>query len=422
MRGRYGAFLALPGALRLLVTSLAARLPLGMSSLAMLLLVRQRTGSFADAGLAVGAFTLCGAAATPALGGWLDRTGTRQVLMPLAVGHAAALIALVAVSAGRPGVIVITLIAGVAGALTPPVDASVRVLWPVLAPTADLLEAAYQLDATTQEVIWTLGPLLVAGAIAGGSPSTAMVLTAAIVLIGTGLFVASPVPNVPRHRGTHRGTGALASPGLRVIVAAAALMGIGIGGVEVGLPALAVHVGSPGSAGLLLALWSVGSMAGGILYGTRRWETETRVRYPALLLLVALTTAPLLAAGSLAAAIPLSALAGIGYAPMLSCEYALVGSVAEVGCEAESFAWTTASLVAGLAAGSAIAGVVAQDTSVAACFAIGCTSTALAALMAVTGRSRLRGPARRPGTPVAAVPADARPVPADVHPVRRTPT
>lgn len=389
MRRRYGAFLALPGALRLLVSSLAARLPLGMSSLAILLLVRQRTGSFAAAGLAVGTFTLCAAAATPVLGGQLDRHG-RRIVMPLAAGHAAALVALVVVSSAEPAVGLIAVIAGIAGALIPPVDAAVRVIWPLLATSPDVLESAYQLDATTQEIIWTLGPLLVAAAVAVGSAATAVLLTAAIVLIGTGLFVATPAPAAHEARTRHVGRRALASPGLRVIVGAAALMGLGIGAVEVGLPALAVKVGSPGSAGLLLALWSVGSMAGGLLYGARHWASETRTRYPALLLLVAVCTAPLIVAGSLGAAAAFSALAGTGYAPMLSCEYGLVATVAEPGREAESFSWTTASLVAGLAAGNAIAGVLAQEAGVAACFALGCAATALAAAAAVAGRSHLR--------------------------------
>ncbi len=411
MRRRYAAFFALPGALRLLVSSLAARLPLGMSSLAILLLVRQRTGSFADAGLAVGTFTLCAAAATPLLGGLLDRHG-RRLLMPLAVGHAAGLVVLVAVSAGRPAPLLTAAIAGVAGALIPPVDAAVRVLWPLLATGPEVLESAYQLDATSQEVVWTLGPLLVAAAVAAGSAATAVLLTAAIVVVGTGLFVIAPAPAIgTRHARQH---GALASPGLRVIIGAAALMGFGIGAVEVGLPALAVKVGSPGSAGLLLALWSIGSMLGGILYSARHWESETRVRYPVLMLLVAFCTAPLVAASSLGAAAALSALAGLGYAPMLSCEYGIVATVAETGREAESFAWTTASLVAGLAAGNAVAGVLAQDTGVGACFAIGCAATALAALVALAGRGHLR--ARPLGTPVPLVVAvGGSSTPPDAH-------
>jgi MFS family permease len=81
LSARYREFLSLPGTSRLLVSSLAARLPLGMTSVAILLLVRLQTGSFATAGIAVGAFTLANAATSPAQGILVDRLGGRPVLM-----------------------------------------------------------------------------------------------------------------------------------------------------------------------------------------------------------------------------------------------------------------------------------------------------------------------------------------------------
>src|SRR5579862_1373644 len=92
---RYREFLSLPGAGRLLVSSLAGRLPLGMSSLAILLLVRVQTGSFASAGIAVGAFTLTNAATSPLQGMLIDRLGVRRVLVAFASGYTAGLVALV---------------------------------------------------------------------------------------------------------------------------------------------------------------------------------------------------------------------------------------------------------------------------------------------------------------------------------------
>src|SRR5579864_1185979 len=189
---RYRDFLALPGATRLLTSSLAGRLPLGMSSLAVLLLVHLKTGSFATAGLAVGAFTLSSAATTPLQGRLVDRVGGPPVLAAFALAQAAGMIALVVAAQLRAASALLIVLSGVAGSMTPPLSASVRALWPRVARSTATLAAAYQLDATSQEVIWTCGPLLVAAAVAAGSPAAAVLLSGAITVVGTLLFVSAP--------------------------------------------------------------------------------------------------------------------------------------------------------------------------------------------------------------------------------------
>ncbi len=386
---RYRTFLAVPGAARLLISSIVARLPRGMATLAILLLIRQEKGSFTPAGLVVGAFTLASAAAAPVQGALVDRYG-RRVLAPFAVSQAAALVALVALAQGGAPTAALMAIAVAAGALTPPVDASVRVLWRDLAPDATVMEAAYQLDASTQEVIWTAGPLLVALA-AAWTPAAAVLGTAAIVLGGTLIFVSAPLAR--RSTGTghsRRPGGALASPALRLVMMISVLLGIGVGVAEVGLPALALRAGARGASGVLLAAWSIGSMVGGFVYGLRRWRLPISARYPILLALIAACTAPLIAARGLGAAIPLSVLAGIAFAPVLSCEYLLLAKLIPRDRAAEAFMWTTASLVAGIAAGSALGGPMVQHVGVASAFIVACGANGVAAVVAVAGRGRVR--------------------------------
>jgi hypothetical protein len=386
---RYRAFLAVPGAARLLISSVVARLPLGMGTLAILLLIHQEKHSFTPAGLVVGAFTLASAAVAPVQGVLVDRHGGRRVLLPFAISQAGALVALVAlVRAGAPTGALVA-IGLVAGALVPPVSACVRVLWRDVAPDESAMETAYQLDATTQEVIWTSGPLLVALA-ASWAPTAAVLATAAIVLGGTLMFVSAPLAG--RSIGTggsRRQGGALASPMLRLLLIITALLGIGVGVAEVGLPALAIRAGARGASGVLLAVWSIGSMTGGFAYGLRRWRLSTSARLPILIALIAASTAPLIAAHGLAAAIPLSALAGIGFAPVLSCQYLLVAKLMRRDVAAEAFMWMTASLVAGIAAGSALGGPMVQHIGVASAFVVACGANAVAAVIALAGRSRM---------------------------------
>jgi len=176
---------------------------------------------------------------------------------------------------------------------------------------------------------------------------------------------------------------------LQIVLAATLLLGLCIGAIEVALPGLAVREGSRAAAGVLLGLWSIGSLIGGLVYGARVARTEVTVRYVWLTLLVAATTAPLIFAGFLAAALPLSLLAGVGLAPLMACQYTLVGELADRRAVAEAFAWTSAALVSGIAGGNAVGGVLVQGGGIAGAFALGCVTQVLGALIALIGRHQL---------------------------------
>jgi len=86
-------------------------------------------------------------------------------------------------------------------------------------------------------------------------------------------------------------------------------------------------------------------------------------------------------------------LAGLTIAPVFSCQYALVGRSVSAGSETEAFTWVSAALIGGLAAGSAIGGVVIAPAGVSAPFVISCGATMLAALLAVGFPAPVRQPA-----------------------------
>lgn len=388
--GRYRRFLSLPGAARLLLSSLAGRMPLGMTSLAVLLLVHQHTHSFANAGIAVGAFTLMSASTTPLQGRLVDRIGGPPVLITFAVAQMAALTGLVIAAGFGVTSAALIVLAAVAGAMTPPLSACLRALWPRVVPSTAMLEAAYSLDATSQELIWTLGPLLVAVAIAIASPAVAVLLSGAITVTGTLWFSTAHLTRGWRGDGRMGPRpSAIRNPGLRVMIGATLLLGLGIGAVEVSLPAIAVHAGSRPSAGVLLGLWSIGSLIGGLVYGSRSWRGSLSTRYAVLLALVCVSTVPLIFVDTIAVAAPLSLLAGIGFAPALSCQYALVGGIAAGGPRTEAFAWASTALVSGIAAGTAVAGPLVQAGGIGRAIAFGCGAYGLAALVATVRRERL---------------------------------
>jgi MFS family permease len=396
MVSKYRSVLSVPGATRLFASALVARLPQGMAALAVLLLVRGATHSYAAAGVAVGASAFATAAFAPLLGRRVDSRGRRRVLLPLAGGQAVLYGLLVVAAQSHAGAAVLIVLAATTGALLPPVAPVVRVLLGEMFDDPDARDTAYALEAVVQEVLWITGPLLVAIVVAFGSPAVAVGLLGAFSLGGTMLFLRSPwLRSETARADTERSgrTPALASAELRALLAPVALTGAGLGAIEVGLPSLALHAGSRPASGLLLALWSVGSMAGGLWYGARVWRSPLARRYRMLLGLAVLCTAPLIAARSIAAGVVCSLLAGVTIAPMFSCQYALVGRAVSAGSETEAFTWVSAALIGGLAAGSAIGGAVIGPGGVSAPFVVSCVATLLAALLAVGFRAPIRQPA-----------------------------
>lgn len=384
---RYRAVLSAPGFARVFATALFGRLPQGMLSLAILLLVRSRTGSYAAAGIAVGAYALSSAAFAPIQGRLVDRFGRVPVLAPAAVLQGLALATLVV--ADRAPAPVLIVLAALGGALMPSLAPTVRALLREVVTDGELRETAYSLESVIQELIWIAGPLVVALVIAFTSPAGAVLLSAGICIVGTLLFVSTPVVRRggPRRAPTDDRVRVLEIPMVRALLGPIALMGTSLGAIEVGLPSLALHAGSRPSTGLLLALWSVGSLIGGLAFGARTWRAPLSTRYRMLLLAAVVCCAPLIGARTIPEGAICALLAGLTIAPVFSCQYSLIGHAVTPGVETEAFTWAAAALIAGLAAGSALGGAVIAAAGVSAPFILACCASVLAALTAVRLRA-----------------------------------
>jgi MFS family permease len=390
MVARYRSVLSLPGATRMFASALIGRLPQGMSSLAILLLVRAATHSYAAAGIAVGAEALAAAASAPVAGRIVDRYGRARVLGPIAFAQTGAFVALMLAARAGAGAAPLVLLAGVTGALMPPIAPVVRALLREAFADHAARESAYAFEAVLQELIWIVGPLAIGLVISAFSPSVAIVLIGAVGVVGTTAFLRSGLARRPHAaEAPHRRQSALASAELRALLLPIALTGVALGSTEVGLPSLALHAGSRPASGLLLALWSVGSMAGGLWYGARTWRSPLAHRYRNLLLTAVIATAPLIAARSVVAGVFCALLAGSTIAPVFSCQYALVGRAVLAGSETEGFTWVSSALVGGIAAGSAAGGAVIGSGGVSAPFVLACAAAVLAAAIATSFRARL---------------------------------
>jgi MFS family permease len=157
--------------------------------------------------------------------------------------------------------------------------------------------------------------------------------------------------------------GALAVPGIRTLVASMLPVGFAFGALEVALPAYADHEGEPELAGVLVALWALGSVAGGLTYGARPRRGSLASVHLRVALLLPLSFLPLALATSPATMALLVIPAGVLIAPLIATRNELAGLVAPDGAQTEAYTWPLTALVAGIALGAAASGALADATS-----------------------------------------------------------
>lgn len=396
---RYARTLRVPHVARLLGTAVLARLPMGIDTLAIVLFAREQTGSFAVAGGVAAAFGVGNGTLTPLQGRLVDRHGHARVLVPLAAMHAASLGALVGLGLAGAPTAVLVVCGLLAGASLPPVGSIVRRLLTELTDDArDLRPTVFALDAIVVELVFIGGPLLTAALVAAAEPAAALCGAAAMSVLGTIALLSDPAARAwrPSPRSERHLRGALASRGLRTLVACSAPLGFAAGAMEVTVVAFADEMGSRGSAGVLLALWSVGSAAGGLVYGARGHRGGARSALLRLSWAFPLCSLPLLAAPSIAVMALLIVPAGCLLAPLLSATSQLTGEVAPAGSATEAFTWPVMTLLLGLGLGAAAGGALVEASGWRAGFAAVAIAGASCAALLSLRRATL------PGTPPSA--------------------
>jgi MFS family permease len=330
-------------------------------------------------------------ATMPVLGRLVDRRGQRPVLLACTVVAGAGMLGLALLPQGT-GAAPLVLCALVTGAGLPPVGSCVRVLLPVVLDDPDRRHAAFSLDSALVEVGYVAGPALVAGALGAWSTSAACLACLLLLVTGVGAFAAHPAAgftvNDERHQS--RGLGALRGAGVRVLIAVLALVGLGFGAVEVGVPAVAVDAGVPHSAGLLVAVWGLGSMIGGLAAAHGRAPADPARRARLLLIVLAVADAPLALATHPGVLAALLLLAGVAIAPTFACIFGMLDGIAPPGTVTEAYGWLTTGITAGVACGAALGGQLAERASPSAALAVAGLATAAAALLAWAGRGTLR--------------------------------
>ncbi|ALJ21033.1 MFS transporter [Microbacterium sp. No. 7] len=377
-----------------LVTSVLGRQPLAMVPLAILTLATSATGSLAIGGLAAAAAAIGEAVGAP-LSGWLaDRHGQRTVLLTAAALHVASMIVFGVVVGTAADTTAIAL-AAAAGFTLPQVGPLSRARWLAMAG-ADDLPAAFAFEGVADEVAFIVGPALVGLTATAFSPHAALLLSGALIAVFATAFAVHPTHRlVPRgRRASTAGRPALRAPGRAALIGfcftGMLSMGLFFGASQTALTAFAGDIGIPDAGALLYAVMAVGSAA----------ATMAMVRVPErigpwqrwCLSAVGMTVGSVLMlnASDVVGIVLAALLAGTFQGPVLLTIFSVAGSLAESGGAGGLMTFVGSGIVLGVAAGTAIAGPVAQHTGAPGAFWVGVGASVLAVVVGLLGAATSR--------------------------------
>jgi MFS family permease len=344
----YLGLLKTRGVARIMAAQLLARFPFGMLSLALLLHVERTHHSYAAAGLVLAATSIGQAIAGPLTSRWMGVWGMRKVLSLTTAVCATGLVAIALVPVPVPIIMAIGFLAGLS---TPPVQPAVRTIYPKMVNSTQLTPL-YALDASAQEIIWVVGPVITT--FVAIQISTVLAILLAIgFLVGGGIwFVSSPEVGRVRIPRSKRSLGkVLARPTVLLATVVGFLLVGACAAIEAGVVATFGDDGP--ESGIILSLFAVGSLTGGLLLGhvpIGPWAMAKRLFIVFVGMSLAATSLNFWWIGATLF------LAGLGIAPAFAVMYAIVSASVKFSETAEAYGWVGTGQLIGAALGSAAAG------------------------------------------------------------------
>ncbi|MGA0210847.1 MAG: MFS transporter [Pontimonas sp.] len=345
---KYADLLKTPGVARIISAQLTARLPSGMISLAYLLHIEQIFNSYGLAGLVLAATSFGQALAGPLTSRWMGHWGMRPVITLTIVVSAASMAGIAFVMMPIVAYIAVGFIGGLA---TPPIQPAVRTIYPTMV-TSKQLTPLFSLDASAQEIIWIAGPVVTTFIATQISTELAIMVAGAFLVFG-GLWFLScrelGEVNIPRSK--NKMGVVLRKPAVVLATVVGFLLIGAAAAVEVAVVSVFGH-GGP-EAGLILSIWAIGSIIGGLALGGMAigpWALAARM----LVVFIGIAMAGAnLDFWWIAFAL---LIAGAGIAPALAVMFAIVSSSVKFSDTAEAYGWMGSGQLVGAALGSAVAG------------------------------------------------------------------
>ena len=354
----YRQIMALPRFGSSLVAAAAAKLKVGLSSVALLLEVAHYRG-LPQASIVVAVSALAGVT-VPLRGRLIDRYSYALVMCPTLVVYLGALTVLVLNEAAR-GAFATTLAAAfVASAAIPPIQIVTRLMWREMTD-GELRTTILSLDAMLTDLGFIVGPTVGAFLVVVVAPWAALAGSALLSTVSTLLLLSRKLPHQggrPRSA-EHQRFGLLRHRALRRTMATAVFFALAIRAIEFAFPAWAQQHDAPLMSGVLLSSMGIGSVVGGLTVGALSARRSRRVTLSTTLAVLSLGTL-LVAAASLtwtALLIIAAAVMGVALGPSFMTLYATAGDLSPANMAAETQSWISSFMSVGGVVGTSTSGL-----------------------------------------------------------------
>lgn len=390
--GAMGEALRERGVRTVLWSQILARMPQGVLSIIMLIRARDLLGGYTVAGIVVAVFSVTAAVASPLTGRLLGRFGLRRVLLVTATVDSLAIAAFGVLPANEAAF----LVAGaVIGLFTPPVLPVARTLYPVLVPLG-LRSTIFSIDASAQELIWAVGPVLATVLLPWTGPVSAFALIGGAGLLGAAVLSASPAMGRVPMAGSGRRLGAvLLKWPVLIAILSSLMLNIAYGATQAGI--VARFETNQLVSGMAMTGYAVASILSGLLMSSHVMRPAS-LALRQLPSLAALAVLPVLLGSSWWVGVCVFVY-GAGASPALAVMQSIVSSSLRPADAAEAYGWMGSAMLAGIAFGSAVAGVLIDHVSVVSVFVFAAAVTAVGILLGLRGRPLLPDLRQRTGPP-----------------------
>jgi predicted MFS family arabinose efflux permease len=246
------------------------------------------------------------------------------------------------------------------------------------------VQTAYALEAVVDEAVFIVGPILVTLLSTTLHPVAGVAVAIVACVAGTLAFAAqrSTEPPARPHSRSSGPRPAMPWPTVIPLAVVCAALGVLFGAAEVTTVAFAQEHGHKAYSGGLLALWALGSLIAGVVTGSIHWRRgpSIRVRWGAFAMACAM--APLHFVDSLPLMGVTLFVAGFAIAPTLIATLSLTEATVPAGRLTEGMAIMQTGLVAGVAPGATLSGLVVDHQGASAAYLVSFGAGAVAAVTA----------------------------------------
>lgn len=393
MLNKYRLAFADPRARAFSFAGFLARMPISMVGIGILMFVESARGNYTLAGAVSATGAVAAAVGGPVTSRLTDKLGQHKMLpWQIVIVVIAATALIFTIPSDLPAGLIF-IFAAISGFFSPSIGALVRARWTALLVSGPVLITAFSVESMIDEIIFVIGPSIAAFTSVNIHPAAPQTIAVVFLILGGSWLISmrDTEPPISLQQAKH-GKPVVFKNGLLWLVFVHFLAGIFFGSIETTMIAFSDFAGVPVAAGLLLALWSIGSLIGGIFYGA----SDFTMPLPKQLTVISLVLIPpafiVPFVDSLALLAIMAVVAGFGIAPLLISAASIAQQRAGDGRTTEAIASMYSGIGVGFAVAASSAGWLIDNHGTSWAFAVGTAAAVAITLGTLVGRRALSRP------------------------------